>query len=239
MPTILAGEGTIRSANARARHRGSTSRLPFSWSAQYRRRKAAAARFGKSVFDLPLVKHLRDVLQAAVSPTARVLDVGAGDRKLHATLLRLRPGVRYESLDVDPQGDHDYQDLDDVPGTFDCVVALEVIEHLTLAEIPDWLEQLAERVAPGGALLISTPNTFYPAAYLRDATHRTPLCYDELAGLISGASLEVQSIHRVYNDPLPRLILRRYVCGWLFRLLGIDFARQIVVVARRAPHRKE
>lgn len=210
----------------------------YSWSAQYARRKAAAARFGKTIFGLPLTKHLRDLVLEAVPPRGRVLEVGAGDRKIEGLLRRHRPGARYESLDVDPQGGHDYRDwaeLSENPSfaPYDCVLSLEVIEHLPLEEIPPWLAQLAAVLRPGGRLVLSTPNTFYPPAYLRDATHRTPLCYDELAGLVAGAGLTVERIHRIYNDPFLRLLLRRYAFGWLFRLLGIDFARQIVLVARR------
>jgi hypothetical protein len=81
--------------------------------------------------------------------------------------------------------------------------------------------------------VLSTPNTFYPPAYLRDATHVTPLCYDELAGLVACSGLHVERVVRVYHDPLLRALLRRLLFGWLFRLIGIDFARQIVLVARR------
>jgi hypothetical protein len=205
----------------------------FSWSLQYARRKAAAARFGKSVFDLPLFKHLREVVVGAVPAEGRVLEVGAGERKIQSLLRRHRPGARYESLDIDPQGEHDYREWSEVSDRLDCVLALEVIEHLTLEEISPWLSKIAEVLRPGGRLVLSTPNTFYPPAYLRDATHRTPLCYDELAGLVAGAGFEVERLCRVYNDPLPRMLLRRYASGWLFRLLGIDFARQIALVARR------
>ena len=82
-------------------------------------------------------------------------------------------------------------------------------------------------------MLLSTPNTFYPPAYLRDATHRTPLCYDELAGLVTAAGLEVTRVARVYHDPVHRRFLRQYCLGWLFRLIGIDYARQIVLVAHK------
>jgi SAM-dependent methyltransferase len=203
-----------------------------SWSAQYARRRAAARRFGKTVFDLPIAKHLRDIVLAAVPRQARVLEVGAGERKLADLLRAYRPEARYESLDVDPQGEHDYRDWSTVTGPYDCVLALEVIEHLSLDDVPPWLAQVAAVLRPGGRLVLSTPNTFYPPAYLRDASHRTPLCYDELAGLVEGAGLHVERVCRVYNDPLPRMLLRRYGLGWLFRLLGIDFARQIAAVAR-------
>ncbi|MHB1037269.1 MAG: hypothetical protein ACYC35_22000 [Pirellulales bacterium] len=67
-----------------------------------------------------------------------------------------------------------------------------------------------------------------------NAPHRTPLGYDLLGGMVELAGLDVERIARVYNDPLHRIALRRFVFGWLFRLLGIDFAGQIVLVARKA-----
>ncbi|HVX62297.1 MAG TPA: hypothetical protein VHC19_16895, partial [Pirellulales bacterium] len=78
-----------------------------------------------------------------------------------------------------------------------------------------------------------TPNTYYPPAYLRDVTHRTPLCYDELAALVASAGGRVVRINRVYHDPIHRKLMRRYLFGWLFRMIGIDFARQIVLIAEK------
>ncbi len=205
----------------------------FSWSQLYRRRKAAARRFGKTVFQLPLVKRARDVVLAHVAAHSCVLEAGAGERKMKPLLESLRRGVVYESMDPDPRGEHDYREWEQIEKTYDCVFALEVIEHLTLEEIPSWLVELGRRLRPGGHLVLSTPNTFYPPAYLRDATHRTPLCYDELAGLVATSGFDVQQIYRAYHDPIHRVLFRRYLFGWLFRLLGIDFAKQIVLVARK------
>lgn len=204
----------------------------LSWSEQFARRREAAARFG-DVFELPLVRRVRDVLLDVVVDGARVLEVGAGDRRMSALLAERRRGVEYRSLDVDARGEHDFRSLDEVSGRFDCVFAFEVIEHLPFDEIPAWLARLADLLEPGGRLVLSTPNTFYPPAFLRDATHRTPLCYDELAGLVAGAGLQVTTIVRVYYDPVWRYIARRWLFGWLFRLIGIDFARQIVLVGRK------
>ena len=162
-----------------------------------------------------------------------VLEVGAGDRHLGTWLVDDARCASYESMDIDPTGHHDYRDLEAIERQYDCIFALEVIEHLSLDEIRPWLARLGELLRPGGRLVLSTPNTFYPPAYLRDATHRTPLCYDEFAGLVSSTGLEVTRIVRVYNDPLHRLLLRRYAFGWLFRMIGIDFARQIVLVAEK------
>ena len=144
-----------------------------------------------------------------------------------------RPGIAYESLDIDPQGEHDYRDLSELRRQFDLVFALEVIEHLPLDAITPWLRGILGAFKPGGALVLSTPNTFFPMAYLRDVTHQTPICYDELGALVEGAGFEVMRIVRIYHDPMHRKLLRRYLFGWLFRLISIDFARQIVLVARK------
>lgn len=204
----------------------------FSWSVHYHRRRAARARFGR-IFDLPIAKRARDVVAAYVVDGDRLLEVGAGDRSLKKHLQRTARGVRYESLDIDPHGQHDYRSLAEPAGEYDGIVALEVIEHLELPAIPCWLRRLAELLRPGGWLVLSTPNTYYPPDFLRDVTHRTPLCYDELAALTSAAGFEVVAVLRIYNDPVHRKLLRQYAFGWLFRLIGIDFARQIVLVGRR------
>lgn len=203
-----------------------------SWSEQYNFRRAVAARFGR-VFDLPLARRVRDVLLDSIGDGMHVLEVGAGERRMGALLAQRRRDVVYRSMDIDTQGEHDYRTLGEIDLAFDCVFALEVVEHLRFDEIAAWLLELCRLLKPGGRLLLSTPNTFYPPAYLRDASHRTPLCYDELGGLVEAAGLRVLRIVRIYHDPVWRKLLRRYVFGWLFRLIGIDFARQIVLVAQR------
>lgn len=203
----------------------------ISWSELYAHRRAAAQRFG-SIFALPIVKRVREVVIDSVPDRARVLEVGAGARDMERTLNSVRSELMYESCDIDRRGRHDHYDLSTAVGPYDVVISLEVIEHLTLAEIGPWLVRLREITTPGGTLVLSTPNTYYPPAYLRDATHRTPLCYDELAGLVELAGFEIVRIVRIYHDPVHRKLLRRYLLGWLFRAIGIDFARQIMLVAR-------
>jgi SAM-dependent methyltransferase len=203
-----------------------------SWSRLYSHRREAARRFG-GIFDLPIVRRARDVLLDHVAPGMHVLEVGAGDRRMGTLLAEKRGAIVYRSLDPDPCGRHDYRERYEVDRQFDIVFAFEVIEHLPIDEIAVWLADLAGWLRPGGWLLLSTPNTYYPPAYLRDATHRTPLCYDELAGLVTAAGLHVERVVRTHNGPVHRRWMRRYLCGWLFRLIGIDFAQQIVVTARK------
>ena len=203
-----------------------------SWSQQYARRRSISRRFG-DIFELPLAKRPYRVLLGCLANDTDVLEVGAGDRRMKKRMQARFRGLRYESMDVDACGGHDYASLEAIAKRFDVVYAFEVAEHIDRKAIAPWIESLAQLLKPGGWLVLSTPNTFYPPAYLRDITHLTPLCYDEFGAVIESCGLRVERICRVYNDPLHRMLLRRFAFGWLFRLLGLDYARQIVVAARR------
>lgn len=205
------------------------------WSDLYRRRKAAQARFGRSVHALPLVRRPIDLLLRCTPEGARVLDVGGAGQRLAATFAKHGRGVRYESLEPDPVAEADHRGFATVTGTFDTVACLEVLEHLPLPAVTTLLQQMARVLGPGGHVVVSVPNVFRPQEQLRDATHVTPLCWDQLAAFVEGAGLHVVSVHRGYAAPFLRRVVQRTLFGWLFRLLGLDYARQIVLVARPAP----
>lgn len=99
----------------------------------------------------------------------RALDVGCGAGLLAEPLARL--GAKVTGIDAAPEviavaRDHaagqgleiDYRagDVQDLDGQFDLVTAMEVIEHV--ADPAAFLNALAARLAPGGLLILSTPN---------------------------------------------------------------------------------
>ena len=97
------------------------------------------------------------------------LDVGCGAGLLAEPLARL--GARVTGIDATPEViavarehaaaaglDIDYRagDVQELDGRFDLVTSLEVIEHV--ADPAAFLKALAARLAPGGLMILSTPN---------------------------------------------------------------------------------
>jgi 2-polyprenyl-6-hydroxyphenyl methylase/3-demethylubiquinone-9 3-methyltransferase len=97
------------------------------------------------------------------------LDVGCGAGLLTEPLVRL--GASVTGIDASPEviavaREHaeamaleiDYRagDVQELQGQFDLVTAMEVIEHV--ADPSTFLKALARRLAPGGLLILSTPN---------------------------------------------------------------------------------
>ena len=202
----------------------------INWQQLYRHRRAIAQRFG-AIWDIPVRKRYHQVLSDLGEAGISLLEIGAGNRGLAQRMGNYWSHFDYRSCDIDDTYEHDFGHISKIEGRYDVICAFEVIEHMPLQEAADMLVKLRQHLKPGGRLVLTTPNTFYPPAFLRDATHITPFCFDELAGLVNLAGFRVQSIYRLYHDALFKKFIRRIVMYPLFRLLGIDYAKQILVVA--------
>ena len=97
------------------------------------------------------------------------LDVGCGAGLLAEPLARL--GAKVRGIDASPdviavarghavtmglEIDYRVGDVQDLEGQFDLVTSMEVIEHV--ADPAAFVKALAKRLAPGGLLVMSTPN---------------------------------------------------------------------------------
>lgn len=206
--------------------------MGINWSELYQHRRTIAGRFG-NIWDLPLARRYNNVLEALGRGGTSLLEIGAGDRALQDKMTAAWGSFEYRSCDIDDRYDHDFGSIGHVTGSFDIVCGFEVIEHVTLVDAADMIRQSERVLKPGGCLALTTPNIFYPPGFLRDATHITPFCYDELGGLASYCGLEVEAIYRLHHDSLIKKWIKRVVAYPLYRMMGIDFAHQIMVVARK------
>ena len=203
----------------------------ISWSELSRAREEVRQRW-REVYDLPLVRKRFPFLASFLKPEGKLLEVGAAERPFDERLKEAFPRLVHKTLDVDPSGRYDFQNLDEVSETFDTVVAWEVIEHLPLEAIPGWLAELKRVTASGGRVILSTPNVYRPGQYWKDVTHRTPLAYTELGALLLMAGFQVASMHRTYTgSALQYALVRGSPPGLLFRLWSLDFAQSVVAVA--------
>jgi len=86
---------------------------------------------------------------------------------------------------------------------------------------------------PGGRVILTTPNVYTPGRYWKDVTHRTAYHYEELGGLLLGQDFEILEICRVFKEPLLSFLTKVYLFSPVFRFLGIDFTKSILIVARK------
>ena len=209
-----------------------TAAPSFSWRELSRAREEVRLRYPR-VSSLPVVRRRFPFLASFLRDGGHLLEVGAAERPFDARLKATFPALVHRTLDIDPEGTHDFRSLEEIQETFDCVLAWEVIEHLPMEEIPGWLAGLRRVLAPGGRLIVSTPNVFRPGQYWKDASHRTSLAYAELGALLALSGFEVVSLHRTYHGSwLQYALVRWSPPGLLLPLWDLDFAQSVVAVAQ-------
>jgi 2-polyprenyl-3-methyl-5-hydroxy-6-metoxy-1,4-benzoquinol methylase len=71
-------------------------------------------------------------------------------------------------------------EIEALPGSFDCVTLIEVIEHLNHAEIAALFARIAAKLRPGGLLVLTTPNYASTWPLLEFAlNHLSDVSYEE------------------------------------------------------------
>lgn len=212
--------------------RCATQEVSTEWSKLFSFRDRIHKRYSE-VWDIPLIKKRSRLLKGILRDGMTVLDVGAGMKGVEREIADVGLRLAYKSMDVDRSNKHDYYSLETISDHFDAIMMFEVIEHMSLQQGLDVLKRLHAMTNEKGMIVISTPNIWNPARYMRDATHQTFYGYDELCGLLNIAGFEVKDVYRSYNDAAHRYVFKVYLLGWLFRFLGIDYAYSIFVVAEK------
>lgn len=205
---------------------------PISWSRLFDHRGQVHEKY-PDIWDLKILRKRFPLMLRHIRDGEKVLDIGASNRGLMDRLRRHLPGLIYKSMDIDREQFHDFYSLEEVRERFDVILLFEVIEHLDLEEGIGLLKRSYELLAPGGRLILTTPNIFNPNRFWRDATHRVAYCYDELGGILIAQGFRIKGMYRTYSDAYHRYLFRVYIMAPLHRYLGIDFAKSILAVAEK------
>jgi predicted SAM-dependent methyltransferase len=162
-----------------------------------------------------------------------IIDVGAGDRYWGDVLARLGIDARYTSADIDTRHPHEYSDFLEVEDRFDCVLMLELLEHLELQTGLDFLAHATKLLKPGGVLVISTPNAHHAhQVWSADFTHVRPWPSHDLWALCTLLGYSEIAVYRQWLTG-PRRRLVKPLQFALSNVLGIDPAYGLLVFATK------
>ena len=203
------------------------------WSEQLRLRERVHQKYPQ-VWALKIVKKRLPIILKYLRDGEALLEVGASNRDLEGRIRKFCPQSLYKSMDIDPSYSHEYSSFEEIQETFDMVLLFEVIEHLGLDEGREMVRSIYQILKPGGRVILTTPNVYTPGRYWKDVTHQTAYHYEELGGLLLQQDFEILEMCRVFNDPLLSFLTKVYLFSPVFRFLGIDFTKSILVAARKS-----
>lgn len=203
----------------------------FSWSSYHKVRKGIRAKF-KSIYDLKIKKKLFDIVIENIDEGSKVLDFGASNKDLVNKIQSRKKNIICKTMDVDPQGSHDFSSVDDIDEKFDVIILSEVIEHIEFNSGIKLIKELYGKLSDGGRIIISTPNLHHPNRFW-DIDHITAYRYDDVGTVLSIAGFNVTGMFRTYNDSFFKRLFRIYVAGIIHRYLDVDFAKSVVVVGTK------
>jgi SAM-dependent methyltransferase len=164
----------------------------------------------------------------------RLLDYGSGDQSLKKKYMSAGFCGLYETFDITPEFETTWIDPDEIKGSFDAILCLEVIEHMPLEKGLILRENLFNLLAPGGWLILSTPNpACIRSPYAADETHvhLYPL-HDLLAwALEKGLKPEAKRIkllpEKITIPQRLRLLFQKIMCY----MIGVDRADGLLIMA--------
>ena len=227
-------DATVASATIRPEEAAHFAALAHDWwnpkgsSAMLHRLNPVRLRFIRQAIDLHWGINPEDVRPLAGKS---VLDVGCGAGLLCEPLARLGgevTGVDAAPANVEAAVRHAQAsgltiayragEVSEVAGTYDLVTCLEVLEHV--ADKAAFVGQLAQRLAPGGLMVLSTPNRTLQSSVmlvgLAETTGRIPrgthrwsdfVTPDELRVLLADAGLTMGALDGIAFSPMKGLHL--------------------------------
>jgi SAM-dependent methyltransferase len=203
------------------------------WGEQFQWREKVHHKYHE-IWDLKIVRKRLPFILRYLKDGETVLEIGAYNRELEARIKKYYPHILYKSMDIDPTYSHDYSSLEEIREKFDMVLLFEVIEHLDLKEGMEMIAKIYQILSRGGRVIISTPNIYTPGEYWDGVSHRTAYHYEELGGVLLSQQFEIIEICRLFNAPFLQFLIKTFLLLPMFRFIGIDFTKSILLVARKA-----
>ena len=195
-------------------------------------RAQTVQKFG-SFLDLPIVPGFN---QEAISTysAGNILDIGAGKDKPMLKSMEKIDTKLYYTLDNDPQGDFNFNALEDIPVElqFELVTAGQFFEHLHYQDALNFTQKLKNHIAPGGQLVVSVPNILHPNRYWGDITHLTHWNYNNLSLIYHYADMSVTKIAR-YSKRHPQGLIEKTLAKYISRIYRMDWCDSILMVGQK------
>jgi 2-polyprenyl-3-methyl-5-hydroxy-6-metoxy-1,4-benzoquinol methylase len=169
--------------------------------------------------------HIRDIV-LKLTPSS-VLEVGCGDgvfignlKDKVKTLAGCDPDKRALQFAraFCPQAEFYTTKADGVPGTFDVVVSIEVLEHIPPEDVSRFLQTLAAKTKPGGHIVLSVPTTVIPLTPKHYRHYEISTLKTEI--LTANVPLEIVQFEYVYRHSFLAKIYLRFTHN---RLWSFEF----------------
>jgi hypothetical protein len=166
-----------------------------------------------------------------------ILDVGAGDLQIKSKFQVAGYTGEYHTQDIGEEFIYDYKSLDEINRKYLAILCLDVIEHLTIDDGLALLHQLSSLLAPGGVMIVQTPNgRCIRNPLISDMTHLH--CYNlpDLWAYLTCMKMKVEGFRVVLGSEnsgyIQKIlaIVSKYV---ITRIIGLDYADNIIVIAHK------
>ena len=167
-----------------------------------------------------------------------ILDVGAGDLTMRHKLKKAGYSGKYHTQDIGEEFQYDYTNLDEVSHQYSAILCLDVIEHLELSEGLALIHKLVDLLAPDGMLILQTPNgRCVRSPLISDMTHLH--CYNlpDLWAYLTSMELITEGYRVVFEEKYTTWKQKILTLGSRYivtRILGLDYADNIVVIASKS-----
>jgi len=181
------------------------------------------------------LNEIQQIIFERTKNSSRILDFGAGDNRFKRKFVAAGFRGSYETLDFADSEDHNYSSLSQIKGKFDAIFCLEVIEHMSLNDYVDLMDEFGKLVNPGGFVVISTPNPLCVVPmWSLDTGHIQQYPIADLAADFVVRGFQVEAF-RIWHGPWPKGIRKRmrlFAMRGLCYLMSVDYAHCFALIGK-------